>query len=407
MTVGCTVSARCPLRYRAARMGRRRVTWVVCVALSALGCGGGDDAYTFSSCPLSSLEEVTRATPLGAARFDASGVTAAQTAFAGAGFVAVALDDASRCVTIETAHAGATSLVDAMDYGLTCSACAQRVTVMRGGGIFPLPSDGTALRATATFTLGLRDCVSYGASASSATALTATLWTVFARDEPLTRRAVVRVDLVSLPGSWLAGADDATADRFARAVSAELSDANLDVQVASRCALGGAVADVNLNDHDDGPIEVIRSRARGACTGYGSRVGDPRVTVIVAGCVRADGLAVPGYTTRVAAGFTPIGVPEGVVVGGACEGAPAVVDGIPEGLARATAHELGHYLGLYHSVDGAMGDDRLSDTDADNLMNADVTLAISRGLSATQARVMRRHPAIRWPRAAFTACAAR
>jgi hypothetical protein len=57
---------------------------------------------------------------------------------------------------------------------------------------------------------------------------------------------------------------------------------------------------------------------------------------------------------------------------------------------------LGHYLGLYHSVEEDGTTDLLDDTGADNLMSYRPSTTGSPVLSASQFRIMRRHPAVRW-----------
>jgi hypothetical protein len=111
-----------------------------------------------------------------------------------------------------------------------------------------------------------------------------------------------------------------------------------------------------------------------------------------------------GYATHVPGGHARDGVADGVVLSDGCPGGPPRAEAPPH-LVRVLAHELGHYLGLYHTVERDGRADLLADTDAHNLLNAIPVLLDARGLSAEQARIVRRHPAVRWPLRGFEPCA--
>lgn len=102
-------------------------------------------------------------------------------------------------------------------------------------------------------------------------------------------------------------------------------------------------------------------------------------------------------TPGIPSGFPPAGRADGIYLKGqSCRPGSAPINWPPSLLATLLAHELGHYLGLFHSVEADGTLDQLADTDANNLMYYDPLTLSAPAFSASQFRVMRRHPAIRW-----------
>jgi hypothetical protein len=123
------------------------------------------------------------------------------------------------------------------------------------------------------------------------------------------------------------------------------------------------------------------------------------VDVVFAGCLRFDDvfgppMPVDGFTPRVGGGSGPASAI--FMPGRRCDGFSEQPTTFPlDAYAHALAHELGHFLGLYHSVEVDGTTDDLDDTTDANVMNHNPSLAIARGFSTRQGRVMRAHPWVR------------
>ena len=124
---------------------------------------------------------------------------------------------------------------------------------------------------------------------------------------------------------------------------------------------------------------------------------------MLAGCLRLSDPVLKktsepeGFVPRIPDGLAAPGRAHGVFIRGrACREGSASITWPTGYLARLIAHELGHYLGLYHSVEEDGTADLLADTDAGNLMSFRPSTTGSPSFSASQFRIMRRHPAVRW-----------
>lgn len=392
---------------------------VTTLATWSPGCGGSPSLGGAVACAEDSFLPVTGATPLGtrslAPREPADAFRVLEP-----GYVQVQLEPVDACVQVVHATDEFDAELITLDGARTfCRDCPERTALLRGGGLLGIPTDAGELGAFVDAQLGLRSCATLGPAPDEPGRVEARLshWPLGDLGVPPTARGVLRVDLLVLGESFL-GRDGRTALAAAWVQQAEalLTDARLRLDLHAVCVLDADAADaagLTVEAGDASEAESALDHARASCPGFAPSAEDPRITVIYAPCLRfhdplfATTSTLDGYTTHVPGGFAPAGVADAVLLGGGCELPRGLdADGLPLGLARDLAHELGHYLGLFHSVE-ADGEtvDTLDDTDGADLMNARPSLASARGLSPTQVRVVRAHPAVRWPRAGQEACA--
>jgi hypothetical protein len=291
------------------------------------------------------------------------------------------------------------------DYRSYCQSCPERVSVGVGSGLYVLPSGDPPPPAAASLEVraAARDCATFlpampGASRPSLLRVEA----ITLPDAGDVREGTVLLEVAITSGSSLHGdreASPAVLDAALAAVNTLLAPGRLKVHpVRIRRVDGEDPLSFERGDHatlDDLHREVH------ACDKGGSSPSDLWVPLYLAGCLRLDdpvqmqATEPNGFVPHVPDGPPPVpGRAHGLFIKGrACDAGAEPIVWSADILARLIAHELGHYLGLYHAVEQDGSTDRLDDTGADNIMHY---LAQGGAFSASQLRVMRRHPSVRW-----------
>jgi len=291
--------------------------------------------------------------------------------------------------------------------GSSCVGCLQRVSVGIGYGLFILPSNDQPPPSPDALEIiaGARDCSTLlPAPANAPTHLR--IEGVFPAQVEPTRAGVVSLGLAFLGDSPLT--DQATRaavlPETLRQVNAMLAPGGLQVTVARWRSVGQQAGALELVRGDDGPLDALYGEVLGDddCPPPAGVGGAPGwVPVVFAGCIRVvDPLLQTtsepdGMTPRIPDGFPPAGRAHGITLKGqSCRPGMAPIDWSPSQLAKLLAHELGHTLGLYHSVEADGTADQLADTDENNIMSYAPLTVSAPAFSASQFRVMRRHPVI-------------
>lgn len=277
------------------------------------------------------------------------------------------------------------------DLGPYCVSCAQRASVLRGEGLYVLPSgEGPFAPAEGlTVQLAARDCQTL----LHTPAAPGERWSLGARwaPPPPAAAAALDLDFFVTPGSAL----------FADPAAAETLSSVLPVAQASlapgRAQLRlGRVVPLAAPD----PVRISALAADLPAALAAARDPD-RVPVVLAGCLQQLDPPLPqvaepaGLVLRVPGG--PAGADVILLRGRGCLPRSTPDPVRPDVLAQLLSHELGHYLGLYHTVEADGREDGLADTGPDNLMNPDPLAPRSAGLTAGQLAVLLRHPLWRRP----------
>lgn len=300
------------------------------------------------------------------------------------------------------------------DLGPTCLSCPQRVAVGIGYGLFILPSNDQApdFPASLLVVAGARDCSTLLPAVANLPPRLR-IEGLFAPPVETTRAGIISFGLAFLSDSPLAdeAIRAAVVPETLRLVNELLAPGALQVTVAQTRSVGHLTGPLDLTRGDYGPLDALYGQVlgRGSCrqpVEQGNEQGNEQdgwVPVVFSGCIQiADPLQQTtsepdGMTPGIPSGFPPDGRADGIYLKGrSCRPGSAPINWPPSLLARLLAHELGHYLGLFHSVEADGTLDQLADTDANNLMYYDPLAVSAPAFSASQFRVMRRHPAIRW-----------
>jgi len=285
-----------------------------------------------------------------------------------------------------------------LEWGKTCFACSQRVSVGHGFGWFVLPNDGDEhdFGDYLDLVISARECAtllpvdtSFGQAPPRH--LRVRSFAVTAKPGPLALDLLVAHSADSGLGTeaktWLARVVELAATHF--------GPDGIALRLRASVALELAPGPVRFGDGEQTALDEVH-RAAHAAAEASELSAAPVATVVFARCLEHVGVdgridGVEGLATRIPGGGSDGHFADGVFVAASgCEAGVPVAS--PDRAAKVLAHELGHFLGLYHTVEASGAQDLLSDTDSHNLMSSLPAAADSSGLSAKQVLVMRSHP---------------
>lgn len=293
------------------------------------------------------------------------------------------------------------------DYGPFCQSCAQRVSVQVNSGMFVLPSNDHPPPAASMLKVRLasRDCTTFlphHPDPLKTEQLRVEALTVPA--VPDTRAGEILIEVAIAQGSPLYSDPAPLPDMLVAAlasVNSQLAPGKLSVR-AVRVRRVESDDPLKLTRGDAAPLQALFAKIHDCDTG-GAPPDDRWVPLVLAGCLSVTDpldkstVEPDAYTPRIPDGLTAAGQAHGIYLKGkSCQGSGGQAAWSAELLAKLIAHELGHYLGLYHTVEEDGTTDQLDDTSAANIMYFRPVVETAQGYSASQLRVMRRHPAIRW-----------
>lgn len=210
---------------------------------------------------------------------------------------------------------------------------------------------------------------------------------------------MLRVNVAAFGDLWLRGAPEV--DALLQAATRELADARISLQRSAFCALPAPAERLEVTDHAHAEVARWTALARARCPTLRGDPTRPRLTLLVAPCVRTrdsvrgESRAVEGYTTHIPGGALSDETPDAVLLSAGCGATYPVIDGVPLGHGRLLAHEVGHFLGLFHTREGATGVGPITDPQEQNLMHAIPLREGARGLTPQQVGFARRHPWLR------------
>lgn len=310
------------------------------------------------------------------------------------------------------------------DYRAYCRSCPERVSVGVGAGMYVLPSGdpGPPSAAALDIRAAVRDCPTFLAPRVE-TSIPASI-RVHVLPLPLeserisadeiadidSRQGRVRLDIVVTPGSIFYTPVEASSANLAVALPDKLAEA-LDRVDQLFASAGIRVSAARIRQIDDGDLlalqrgdhralDRLHEQANACDQADISDAAVRNIPVVMAGCIAiTDPIQMrvdepDGFVPRIPDAPPPDGRAHGVFIRGRdCRDGAPPIDRSPAALGTLIAHELGHYLGLYHTVEADGGEDTLTDTGADNLMH---WVSRTDVLSASQMRIIRRHPSIIW-----------
>ncbi len=294
----------------------------------------------------------------------------------------------------------------AEDYGPYCLSCPERVSVGVGSGLYVLPSGDPVPASTSRLRVRVaaRECSTFLPTRTGEAPAQLRIEALDLARVEETREGVVFLEVAITSGSVFHADGVALPAELVQAfeeVNALLRPGQLTVRpVRVRRVDGEDPLDFQRGDLT--AVDRLQASVHD-CDEGGAAPDDGWVPVVLAGCLRLTDPVLKkttepeGFVPHIPDGLAAPGRAHGVFIRGRdCrEGSQPIA--WPAGyLGRLIAHEMGHYLGLYHSVEEDGTADLLGDTGADNLMSWRPSSLASPSFSASQFRVMRRHPAVRW-----------
>lgn len=286
-----------------------------------------------------------------------------------------------------------TSLVDGQgrqwigqrSFGPSCRDCALRTSVIRGRGMVSLPAIGDFSAAEGvSLRMGLVHCQTLTPVSNTTESTTSTASLSWQTGHvPKTGR--LRVRLVTSAYSMFDAHPELQAD-LQMHINKRFEGTGLSLVWAPSQALEEAPETIEFSRADH---QVLLSHHADVVA------QEKTVDIVFMGCLYYRDLffgartAVQGYTTRVGASDGDAIYMPGRLCGSfGADPTPWPLDSY----AHIVAHELGHFLGLYHVVEGDGVEDRLADTNVENLMHHNPSLTTSVGLTPQQSVIMRAHP---------------
>lgn len=311
-------------------------------------------------------------------------------AFRGASLTLHARTDPGTCFAIASLEdAEGHAWVRDREAGPYCTDCEVRTSIAKEEGLFVLSGDdGFAPERGLTVRFGLVRCDTLTPLRSGSGQNLELSW--LPRDE-VPERGRLSVRFLVSEHSMLHGRPDLQRALVAH-VNEELAATGIEVTLDDVTALVDVPRESSFSTTALAELEALFDGVPSAPN---------TVDVAFAGCLRYDDVlgpptAVDGFTPRVVGGAGPASAV--FMPGRRCDGFADAPANFPlDGYAHTLAHELGHFLGLYHVVETDGTTDLLSDTSEANVMHPNPSLAIARGFTPSQARIMRAHPWVRRP----------
>jgi Metallo-peptidase family M12B Reprolysin-like len=292
------------------------------------------------------------------------------------------------------------------DYGPYCRSCPERVSVGVGAGLYVLPSGEPPppMASRLQVRVAARECSTFLPVRPGEQPERLRLEALDLPEVDETREGVVLLEVAITSGSVFHEDDEPLPAGLAEAldeVNTLLRPGRLSVKpVRVRRVAGEDPLDFERGNHT--ALERLFGTLH-ACDEEGIAPDDSWVPLVFAGCLRLTDPVLEktsepeGFVPRIPDGLAAPGRAHGVFIRGrGCRDSSPRTSWQAGYLSRLIAHELGHYLGLYHSVEEDGTTDLLDDTDANNLMSFRPSTTSSPSFSASQLRIMRRHPAVRW-----------